>query len=77
MRPDHYITRGEFAVLLARGTGYDGREANHYFSDSLDWNYRELSWCAEKGYMIGYGDLFGVNDFLTNEQLDIILERIK
>ncbi len=77
MRPDHYITRGEFAVLLARCTGYDGREASHYFADSLDWNDRELSWCAEKGYMVGYGESFGVNDFLTNEQLDIILERIK
>ncbi len=77
MRPDHYITRGEFAVLLARCTGYDGRETSHHFADSLDWNDRELSWCAEKGYMIGYGDSFGINDLLTAEQFDIILERIK
>ena len=77
MRPSHYITRGEFALLLARRTGYDGRGVTHTFPDSSYWNDWALSWCCEKGYMIGYGESFGVNDFLTKKQLDIICERIK
>lgn len=76
MRPTHYITRGEFAVLLARRTGYDGRAVTYTFADSADWNDWALSWCAENGYMIGYGESFGVNDFLTKEQIDIVLKRI-
>ncbi len=76
MRPSHYITRGEFAILLARCTGYDGREATHTFADGEPWNDWALSWCAEKGYMIGYGESFGVNDFLTKEQIDIVCKRV-
>lgn len=76
MRPSHYITRGEFAVLLARRTGYDGRSATYIFSDASDWNSWALSWCAEMGYMIGYGESFGVNDFLTKEQIDIVCQRV-
>ncbi len=76
MRPDNYITRGEFAVLLARRTGYDGRGVTHYFADSAPWNDWALSWCYEKGYMIGYGESFGVNDFLTKEQIDLVIRRV-
>ncbi len=76
MRPSHYITRGEFAVLLARRTGYDGRGVSISFTDASDWNSWALSWCAEKGYMIGYGESFGVNDFLTNEQINVVCERV-
>lgn len=75
MRPSHYITRGEFAVLLARMTGYDGRGVTHRFTDSAAWNDWALSWCCEKGYMIGYGEQFGVNDFLTKEQIDLVCSR--
>lgn len=75
MRPNHYITRGEFAVLLARCTDYDGREAVHKFADSAEWNDWALSWCYEKGYMLGYGESFGVNDFLTKEQIDTVAQR--
>lgn len=76
MRPSNYITRGEFAVLLARCTGYDGRGVTHYFSDSAPWNDWALSWCYEKGYMIGYGESFGVNDFLTKEQINLVIKRV-
>ena len=76
MRPSHYITRGEFAVLLARCTGYDGRGVTHTFTDSASWNDWALSWCYEKGYMIGYGEAFGVNDFLTKEQINLVIERV-
>ncbi|MBQ7875908.1 MAG: polysaccharide deacetylase family protein [Clostridia bacterium] len=76
MRPGNYITRGEFAVLLARCTGYDGRGVTHYFADSAAWNDWALSWCYEKGYMIGYGESFGVNDFLTKEQINLVIERV-
>lgn len=75
MRPSHYITRGEFALLLARRTGYDGRSAIHKFTDSSWWNEGALSWCYEKGYMIGYGEEFGVNDFLTKEQINLVCTR--
>lgn len=75
MRPGSYITRGEFAVMLARRTGYDGRAVSHRYVDSASWNDWALSWCYEKGYMIGYGDSFGVNDFLTKEQIDLVCER--
>lgn len=76
MRPEHYITRGEFAVLLARRTGYDGRAVTHRFTDSASWNDWALSWCYEKGYMIGYGETFGINDFLTKEQIELVCERV-
>lgn len=78
IRPYHYITRGEFAVILARNCGYAGESVKYFFTDANDWNYEFISWCAEKGYMQGYGDgTFGVNDFLTLEQLALICERIE
>lgn len=75
--PDYYITRGEFALILARSRGYEGEAPTHFFTDSQDWNAGALSWCYEMGYMIGYGDEFGVNDFLTKEQIEIVCRRMR
>jgi len=78
IRPNHYLTRGELAVLIARHCGYDGRKAKYIFNDANNWNFDILSWCLEMGYMKGYNNTtFGVDDFLTYEQLDLICQRLK
>ena len=50
MRPKSYITRGEFAVLLAMKTGYDGSEAEHSFTDWEKKGRKEDRSCALCGY---------------------------
>ncbi len=75
MRPDNYITRGQFAVLVARRCGYDGRKVTKRYSDGSSWNDWALSYCYEKGYMVGYADRFGTDEPLTKKHMDIVLKR--
>lgn len=75
MRPNNYITRGQFAVILARRTGYDGRKVRKRYADGSSWNDWALSYCYEKGYMVGYGDTFGADEPLTRKHMDIVLKR--
>lgn len=79
LKPDCYITRAEFASMLWRNLSPGSTpEIKHTFPDSDNWNEVALSWCFENGYMVGYLDgTFGANDFLTKEQLEMIMNRIK
>ncbi len=76
---DCYVTRGEFAVMLARKAGVNkDAPIKHTFPDGSSWNEAALSWCYENGYMVGYPDgKFGSGDFLTKEQLIMITRRIQ
>lgn len=75
MRCDNYITRGQFAVLVARRCGYDGRKVTKQYPDGSSWNDWALSYCYEKGYMVGYADRFGVDEPLTEKHMNIVLKR--
>ncbi len=77
LRPGHYITRGEFALMLARHCKYENKNEKSSFTDVGDWNSSAIEFCNKKGYMIGYGENFGTEDFLTCEQLLIIKSRLK
>ena len=77
LAPKNYITRGEFALMLARKCGFKQDKVTHKFNDTDDWNELAISWCCEKGYILGYGDgSFGTDDFLTKQQLEEIYSRI-
>lgn len=77
------ITRAEFACMVYRAKNfyntppinpvkYEGK-----YSDILEWNEKEIYYCIENGYMIGYGNEFGSEDVITSEQLDIVISRMK
>ncbi len=77
------ITRAELACMIYRAQDFfdfksvDQAIYKGQYSDLSEWNAKEIKFCIENGIMIGYGDIFGANDNLTVEQVNIILERFK
>lgn len=70
------ITRGQMALVLYRLAGQPETEATSAFSDSADWCAAALTWAAESGVALGYGDgSFGVGQLLKREQLVTFLYR--
>lgn len=86
IKPYDTITRGALAVILKRC--YEKEELNiskiekvtdyniHY-PDVKDWNFEGVKFCVEHAIMIGHGDIFGCDDKLAKEQLEIISSRLK
>lgn len=79
LNPQENITRLEFVVLVNRSI----RELpcvrpNIIFSDVPDSNAGDVGRLVQAGIINGYGNhVFGSDDYLTQAQLDIILERIE
>ena len=77
------ITRAEFACMVYRAKNFyntppiDPVKYEGKYSDISDWNEKEICFCIENGYMIGYGNEFGSEDVITSEQLDIVISRMK
>lgn len=82
--PNKYITRGDFAAALAKLYIYSGGALNEPEMESI--KFKDVSetsayadyvkWTAASGIMAGYGNgIFGINDFLTREQMAICVER--
>lgn len=82
LRLTQNVTRAEFACMIYRIRDYynpptDKITYNGDYSDLSDWNEKEIGYCIEHGYLMGYGDLFGSDDYITSAQLDIIGERLR
>jgi hypothetical protein len=74
--PDATLTRGMAVSVLGRLAKGTPAESATAFSDVADGMYYTdyVKWAAEKNIVSGYGNgLFGVNDSITQKQLQIIL----
>lgn len=70
------ITRGQMALVLYRLAGQPATTNTSAFSDGADWCATALTWAAESGVALGYGDgSFGVGKLLKREQLVTFLYR--
>jgi hypothetical protein len=75
LKPDHKITRAEFAVLVNKSFGYTSSTAIS-FKDvkSTDWFYAEVAKATSAGYIKGYPDqTFKPNQSLTREEMAAIV----
>lgn len=79
INPQRAVTRLEFAMFLSRSI----RElpiirANQTFSDVPASVAGDVSRLVKAGLFSGYGNgLFGINDYLTHEQLKAVMDRVK
>ncbi len=73
-----YITRGEFACLVATYYGITGKSDIQFSDVSMDNQYSKYIYAlASKGIMVGYGDgTFGINKKVTALEAAAILERL-
>ena len=70
------ITRGQMALVLYRLAGQPETTNTSAFSDEADWCATALTWAAESGVALGYGDgSFGVGQLRKREQLVTFLYR--
>ncbi len=83
LRLEEEVTRAEFACMLYRAQAFmknppaERLEYKGKYGDVSDWNAEAIYYCIENGYFIGYGDIFGVDDMITWEQLSIVNRRVK
>ena len=80
--PDNPITRAEFVKLLSVIEGCDDEiiDTPHEFSDvtKADWYYSYVQTAYAKGWIEGVSETeFAPNDIITEEQMILILNRIK
>ena len=78
--PEHTMTRAMFVTVLGRLAEQMGLEitGDHSgFADVQDdaWYTRYIGWAADRGIAQGFGDVFGVTDPVTREQMATFLLR--
>lgn len=76
--PEGTLTRAMLATALFRAAGEPDFDAKLDFTDAAagSWYYNSVGWADASGYMKGYGNhIFGVNDPVSVEQLEVILGR--
>lgn len=76
--PKAAMTRAMFAAVLYRMAGSPRTTGRAPFSDAAEgmWYTDAVSWAAEQGFIVGYGDgRFGPEDTVTREQMVTILWR--
>lgn len=82
LRLDAEVTRAEFACMLYRAQAFmknpptERLEYKGKYGDVSDWNAEAIYYCIGNGYFIGYGDVFGVDDPITGEQMGIVTRRV-
>ena len=82
LRLENEVTRAEIACMIYRAKDYYPAfseklcESNVY-EDLSDWNADAIRYCMENGYMVGYGDAFGAEDIVTEDQLSVIVRRLR
>lgn len=78
LKPDHKITRAEFAVLVNKSFGYADTSAIT-FKDvkPSDWFYTDIAKATSAGYITGYPDqTFKPNKALSREEMAVILSSL-
>lgn len=76
--PEGALTRAMLATTLYRAAGRPSTDTQSHFTDTIkgEWYYDAVTWADAGGYMKGYDNgLFGTNDPVSIEQLDVILGR--
>lgn len=76
--PEGTLTRAMLATVLYRAAGRPSTDTQSQFTDAIkgEWYYDAVTWADAGGYMKGYGSgLFGTNDPVSMEQLEVILGR--
>lgn len=76
--PNGTLTRAMVATVLYRGAGEPTVTGNPAFTDVEPnvWYSNAIAWANANGIVQGYGNgLFGTNDPITREQLDVIIRR--
>ncbi len=76
--PEGVLTRATLATTLYRAAGEPGTDPRSHFTDAVkgEWYYDAVTWADAEGYMKGYGNnLFGTNNPVSVEQLEVILGR--
>jgi hypothetical protein len=76
--PDDGITRAEFAKLLVLSLGiYDEDTKAEFIDVSVDdWYYSYVASAADQELILGYGDTFGPNDYITLQDVMRIIHRV-
>jgi S-layer homology domain. len=79
--PDTLMDRSMFVTVLGRVANINTDEYNNKgnnFTDVKDneWYTPYINWATEIGLIYGYGGgLFGTEDYVTHEQVNLIIER--
>ena len=75
--PNDNITREEIAKILVLAFELTGKESSEFTDvDENAWYYDYVTRAAASGIINGYGDSFGVGDFVTRQDLATICYRI-
>ncbi|NLK43634.1 MAG: S-layer homology domain-containing protein [Tissierellia bacterium] len=82
-RPDNYITRAEFLVLLSRKYEWilptDLENLSVFFDREAfsDFSEKQISYAVSHGFIRGYSDnYFRPNDYISYKEVEIIMRRI-
>lgn len=76
--PNGTLTRAMVATVLYRAAGEPAVTGTPAFTDTQagQWYSNAIIWASAKGIVQGYGNgLFGTNDPVTREQLDVMIRR--
>ena len=76
--PDATLTRAMVVTVLYRAAGEPAVSGAPGFSDTQAgvWYSNAVTWASGQGIIAGYGNgLFGTNDPVTKEQLDVMIHR--
>ena len=75
--PEATFTRAQFATVLYRIAGESAVTGEDAFGDTEagQWYSDAVLWSAQQGIFQGYGDKFGTNDPVTQEQMVTVLWR--
>ena len=74
--PDDNITRAEFAALITRA--FNLPKGNSEFADvnENDWFYNDVSAAAQAGYMNGSDGDFRPSEYITRQEIAVVLSNI-
>lgn len=77
-KPDRFITRAEFAAMIARYTALDCTDGSDYlFRDIKHWAYAQIAACHKAGYIEGYEDnTFRPESHITRAEAVTIINRV-
>ena len=76
--PDVPITRAQFATMILNLIGIDEIAENIEFSDvgDEDWFEDAVLKVASKGYMNGFDGKFRPNDYITREEICVVIKNV-
>jgi hypothetical protein len=76
-RPDNNITRAEFVAIISKALGLKHKKSIVYSDIQNHWAKEYIDMAASEGIIRGYNEsIFGPNDFITREQMAVIISRI-